>query len=35
MAKLKNYDNNLKKVMVLQRKENEPIGDYASRSYRI
>lgn len=31
MAKLKNYDNNLKKVMVLQRKENEPIGDYASR----
>ena len=31
MAKLKNYDNNLKKVTVLQRKENEPIGDYASR----
>lgn len=31
MAKLKNYDNNLKKVTVLQKKENEPIGDYASR----
>lgn len=31
MAKLKNYDNNLKKVTVLQRKENESIGDYASR----
>lgn len=31
MAKLKNYDDNLKKVTVLQRKENEPIGDYASR----
>lgn len=31
MAKLKNYDNNLKKVTVLQRKENEPISDYASR----
>lgn len=31
MAKLKNYDNNLKKVTVLQKKENEPIGDYAAR----
>ena len=31
MARLKNYDNNLKKVTVLQKKENEPIGDYAAR----
>lgn len=31
MAKLKNYDNNLKKVTVLQKRKNEPIGDYASR----